>query len=467
QLSSLLLLAFIVDAAVARWRAGDPNARRQAWTMGGSLALFVVAAAGHAALVQAGAVESPYLISLFFLVPVAAMGSELSYEVVRAAQLTRQLRHSEARLRDSEEGVALAADAAQLGVWTWDIAADRIWTTGQARERLAAPSTDAPTLAWLLRGLHPDDRAPVERAIQGTLNGDSRLETECRVALPGGAVRWVVLRGRVEVDDDRRPVRLRAVSADVTRRKLAEIESQRSREEVAHLSRVASLGELSGSLAHELNQPLTAILSNAQAARRLLGRAHPDLADVRDILDDIVADDQRAGEVIRRLRSLFKKGEMQREPLDLTDVVRQTLTLLNGELVNRNVTLQQEFDARPLPVTADRVQLQQVVLNLVVNGSDAMASVAPARRWLRVRTDRPDEGGARFTVSDAGAGIPRDLLELVFDPFVSTKPQGLGLGLALCRTIIAAHGGRLWAENNSEGGATFVFTLPPGGASPS
>ncbi len=247
-------------------------------------------------------------------------------------------------------------------------------------------------------------------------------------------------------------------------RELAELERTRQQQsELAHLSRVTMLGELSGSLAHELNQPLTAILSNAQAAQRFLAHDNADLDEVRDILKDIVDEDKRAGEVIRRLRLLLKKGEVQHQPLDLNEVVLEVLKLVRSDLVNQGVTAQTEL-APGLPVLhGDRVQLQQVLLNLVINACDAMSGVATADRQFIVRTKPAYGQGVEASVSDCGDGIPADKLEQVFEPFFTTKAHGMGLGLSVCRTIITAHGGKLWVTNNAARGATFHFTLPAEG----
>ena len=248
--------------------------------------------------------------------------------------------------------------------------------------------------------------------------------------------------------------------ANITQRRRAEREVARQRQEVAHLSRVAMLGELSGSLAHELNQPLMAILSNAQAAQRFLVRSDLNRAELRDILGDIVAADQRAGEVIRRLHLLFRKGEVQLESLDANEVVQEVLKFVSYDFLNRSIAIQTKL-APDLPaVRGDRVQLQQVLLNLITNASDAMAEQAESERRLLVRTERISGDGVMVTVRDSGHGLPAETLKRIFDPFFTTKPQGLGLGLGVCRTILAAHGGEISAENNPDGGATFHFTLP-------
>jgi signal transduction histidine kinase len=240
----------------------------------------------------------------------------------------------------------------------------------------------------------------------------------------------------------------------------AELEIARQRNQLTHLSRVTSLGELSGSIAHEVSQPLTAILSNAQAAQLLLARSEPDLNEVRDILRDIVADDQRAGEIIRRLRLLLKRGEVHFQQLSANELVEDVLKLLRSELIDRGVTARSVL-ASNLPVLqADRVGLQQVLINLLTNACDAMADMPSEARALTIRTGLDGNDFVLISVCDTGPGIAEGKLEQVFEPFFSSKVNGMGLGLSVCRTIISAHGGRLWAEHNSGRGATFHLLLP-------
>jgi PAS domain S-box-containing protein len=258
-------------------------------------------------------------------------------------------------------------------------------------------------------------------------------------------------------------LRLIETAADIAR---IAIEQQRSyqeadaqRRQLAHLNRVATLGELSGALAHELSQPLTAVLTNAQAARHFLNRQPLDVEQIRGAVDDIIRNDKRAGAVIDRLRALLRKGESARQPVDVADVVREVIDLAVGELTSRRITVKSALAPASPPVLGDRVQLQQVVLNLVLNACDAMNSTHERDRQLLFST-RADDGFVELAVSDRGPGIPDGQLERVFEPFVTFREQGLGLGLAISRSIVTAHGGSIRAENNADGGATFRCLLP-------
>jgi two-component system sensor kinase FixL len=239
----------------------------------------------------------------------------------------------------------------------------------------------------------------------------------------------------------------------------AERQAREQRHQLVHLTRVAMLGELSGALAHELNQPLAAILSNAQAGQRFLAQEPADLGEIRGILDDIVKDDKRAGEIIARLRPLLRKDEIQFSVLDANEVVREVLSLIHGDLVTRNVEVRLACCSGELMVRGDCVQLQQVLLNLIVNACEAMSENEPRTRRLRIATHAA-AGRVRLSVADTGPGIPADRLDRLFEPFFTTKRQGLGLGLSISRSIVDAHGGCLQAENGAGGGAIFCITLP-------
>ena len=230
--------------------------------------------------------------------------------------------------------------------------------------------------------------------------------------------------------------------------------------ELAHVTRASTLGELSGSLAHELNQPLTAILSNAQAAQRFLAGENADLDEVRDILKDIVEEDRRAVEIIKRLKGMLKKGEVKFQPLDLNEAIREVLAIMHSDLVTRHVAVAVELSPRLPRVKGDRIQIQQVLMNLIVNSCDAMARQDNSGRHVTIETTHDGDGHARVSVSDCGPGIPDGVAGRIFEPFYSTKASGIGMGLAICRSIVSSHGGRLWTEKPDGPGALFHFTIP-------
>jgi signal transduction histidine kinase len=251
---------------------------------------------------------------------------------------------------------------------------------------------------------------------------------------------------------------------DITERKRAELEAQRSRQELAHFTRVSTIGELTASLAHELNQPLTGILANAQAGLRFLEATPPDLPEIREILKDIVDDDKRAGEVIRRLRGLLRKEEAHFRRLDLNVLIRDVAKLLSSDAIIRNISVRLELDPDPVFVSGDGVQLQQVALNLLLNAMEAMAETDEEGRSITVRTENTEVEAVHVSVQDAGAGFRHGTLHMVFEPFYTTKPSGMGMGLAISKSIIEAHGGLIWAEDNPRRGATVHFSLPAAGA---
>jgi two-component system, LuxR family, sensor kinase FixL len=449
-ISLLLLLIFSVDAAITVWRRGD---RRRALLVGGSM-IFGAILAWHVPLVIWGVIDVPFFLGFTYTAIVAAMGYELSNDVARAAGLARELEISEKRLK-------LAADSANLAMWEWDIVRDEIWITDKGRSLFGFTPSEKLDFDRFRSRLHPEDRESILQAVENSLRTGAEYRSEYRAVLPDGQIRWIVGRGHVEFNGDGKPVRMRGASLDITKRKLAEEQAALRRNEMAHLSRVTTLGELSGSLAHELNLPLGAILSNAQAAQRILANGDPDLAEVREILNDIVSEDKRAAEVIRRSRLWLKKGEVQLHPLRINKVVRDVLKLIRTDLISQNVTVDSQLAGNLPAVTGDPVQLQQVLVNLVVNACDAMADCDTSERRLLIRTGIENGSSAVIvSVTDRGGGIPEKKMEEIFEPFFTTKKKGMGLGLSVCRTIVAAHRGKLWATNNADRGATFHFTLP-------
>jgi PAS domain S-box-containing protein len=401
-----------------------------------------------------GVIEVPFFLGFTYTAIVAAMGYELSNDMVQAARLASELELSDKRLN-------LAADSADLGLWEWDLSKDEIWVTPTRRAQLGFPVSGKITFEDLISRWHPDDRDKVRQTLRDAIENGKDYEAEFRKVLADGSMRWVAESGRVQVDEHGKPIRLLGVSMDITARKQAELEAARQQQDLAHFARVTTLGELSCSLAHELTHPLTAILSNAQATQRFLARDDVDLDEVREILNDIVTENQRAGEVIHRLRLLLKKGEPQEQydDVDLNEVVRDVLKLMRNDLINQNVTVDTDL-AQSLPaVIGDRVQLRQVLLNLVLNACEAMADCDSSERQLLIAS-KSENGTVRVSVTDRGGGVHEKKREQVFERFFTTKKEGMGLGLSICRTIINAHRGEIWATNNGDCGATFHFSVP-------
>jgi PAS domain S-box-containing protein len=275
-----------------------------------------------------------------------------------------------------------------------------------------------------------------------------------------GNVRWVQTVKRPIIESDGSARQVLGSSTDITRRRETELQLKEQRAELAHVARISTMGELAASLAHELNQPLTAILSNAQAALRFLNRRPVDLEEVREILQDIVKDNSRAGEVIRRMRALVRKEQLEFAPLDIASLIREIVVLVHSDAILQNVKIALQLDDDLPPVRGDKVQLQQVVLNLFLNAFDAMQGCPASEREVGLRAERENASMILVAVSDRGTGLSGDKLDKIFQPFFTTKGEGLGMGLSICRSIIEAHGGRLWAENNPDRGASFYFTVP-------
>jgi PAS domain S-box-containing protein len=303
---------------------------------------------------------------------------------------------------------------------------------------------------------HDIERSVIEEQV--LIRGYSEIyEKEYRKK--DGVVFSVELRAFLLKDEMGSNIGLWAIVRDITSRKLAESEARKLREELAHVTRVLTLGELTSALAHEINQPLAAIMSNAGAAQRFLSQAKPDFSEVREILDDIIRDDQRACEVVSRVRALVKKGEPCHEPLNLNELIQQVVDLIRGDSLLQGLSIGTDLSPGLAKICGDGVQLQQVILNLILNGAAAMGDAPPDQRKIIVRTAMPDDRTVKASVTDFGTGIDELHINRLFEPFYTTKPQGLGMGLSISQTIIMAHGGTMEASNNQEGGATFAFTL--------
>lgn len=584
QASILAFVFYLLDTMVREWRTGSQEDRWSAVRVCGGIALFVLLVNAWRVAVVMGVIPAPDALVPAFLCVVVVMSHELGAEFLRSADLSANLSQTRERLRDSERQAELAARAADLGLWGWDVVQHKHWVSDLGLRLLGFAPGQAFDEVDLLRRIHPDDLVVPGRALEQALRNGGDYRADYRITTHAGALRHLSVRGQLELSVSGVPSRIHGVVSDVTERlhqeerfalaveasptamlmtrqdgaitlanhqtevvfgytreqllgmsvdellpasvrpghaalrrdyfaqasarlmgagrelhgrrqdgrevpvevalnpirvgdelyvlasivdiserRRLEAEAARHRDELAHLSRVALLAELSGSLAHELNQPLTAILSNAQAATRFLAMDPPELGEVAESLANIVESDKRAGEVIRRLRAMLRKEAADHREIDLNEVVADVMRIIRSDLLNRSTEAVLELDPDLPRVWGDKVQLQQVLLNLITNGSDAMGGL-PGGRRLVIRTRRLPDRGVQVSVSDVGAGIPEDQLEAIFHPFVSTKADGMGLGLAVCTSIIESHRGKLWASNNQGPGASLHFSLPPGDA---
>jgi len=492
-----------------------------------------------------------------------------------------ELMKKERALRESEERMGLAAEAANLAVWEWDLSTDEVWTTGTHRELPGSPVSEKRTLGSFISRLHIDDRDRVRQELKAAVNSGEDFASEFRFMLPNGRVRWATARGRCVKTPDGKNMRFRGVSMDVTAqkdghdlfrlatesslsgvllvndqgniilvnsqveklfgyhreelvgkpveilvperfasqhsahrakflatpttramgagrelfarrkdgsefpveiglnpiqtpggvvvlatvvdispRKVAEEEARRSREQVELLSRVSLLGEMTASLAHELNQPLAAIVNNATAAMQYLEHGRLDPEQLQEILTDVVGDGHRAYDIMRNVRSAIKKGSAIRGPINLNDVVKAVTRMVQPDAAAQFCRLETSL-AQDLPtIEGDPSQIQQVLINLVRNAFDAMHDTPPSRRIVEIATSYNGDGTTSVVVRDHGSGFSEATRERLFEQFFTTKEEGLGMGLAIVRSIVEAHGGSISAENADEGGARFHFQLP-------
>ncbi len=573
QTAALLQLLYILDASARLWHRQSPDARRRATVVGGSLAVFILTAATQTGLVSAGILHMPLIVSLPFLGTTIAMGYELSRDVLRAARLSRELQTSEQRL-------AMAASAARLALWEWDLSSNRIWVSNNGRALYGVTDQEEIDFDHFMQTVHPEDHPLVRTAIEKALHGYEPYHIDYRVVRPDGPLRWITARGTIEKNAQGRANRLRGISMDiteqkesedrfrrvieaapnamamiddhghirlvnaqmesvfgytraelldapleqlvpgslalapattrpstpisgqepppravvektgwrkdgspvpieirlspistpqgkfvlasildVTRRRLAEREAAHQRQELAHLSRISILGELSGSLAHELNQPLAAILSNSQVGRKSLALPNTDLTELAAILDDITADAKRAGSIIHGMRAMFRKtSTTEIESVNLNTAVHQVLHLINSEIIARHVSLDLQLAPDLPPAGASLVEIQQILMNLMVNSLDAVKTTNTP--GLIKITSRTQDDQIVVSVHDNGPGLSPVQLENLFEPFATTKTNGLGLGLAISRRLTERFAGTLQGANHPEGGAIFHLTLP-------
>jgi PAS domain S-box-containing protein len=705
QLSLLLLLIFLVDATITVWRRGD---RRRALVVGGSAIFFIIFALGESALVIWGVIESPFFVSFPYLGIISAMGYELSYDFFRAAQLAKRFQSSEAALRESEARVALATNAANLGLWVWNIRKDEFWVTEKWRRLFGFAESEPVNFGQWLQVVHLDDRERMKQTVEDMLeHGGDEHESEYRITRPDGSTCWIAGYGGVELDERGKPAFTRGVSRDITKRKVAEeelresearfrtvadaapvmiwmsgpdklctffnkgwldftgrtmeqelgngwaegvhaddldhclevygtsfdarqpftmeyrlrrndgeyrwvldngiprfgsdgtflgyigsgfditerklaeekfrlvldaapnamimvdsagvinfanapaatvfgyslseligrhietliperfrdrhaghrqgflsepssramgagrdlfgcrkdgsefpvevglspirtaqglfvlasviditarkqaeLEHQLQHMELARVGRVAVMGELAASLAHEVNNPIAAIVANASAGQRLIAAGKIETKELNDLLGDIAADGHRAGEIVQGVRNMVRKTKARRSLVRINDTIDDLLRIVRADALRREVTVAVEVDSDGGLVLADRAQLLQVLLNLTINAFEAMSAMRPDARRLVIHAGCDENGEIVVSVRDAGPGFPGGIADQLFEPFFSTKAEGTGMGLAISRSIVEAHGGVLSGENCDDGGACFTVRLP-------
>jgi PAS domain S-box-containing protein len=385
-------------------------------------------------------------------------------EYFGAVQDITQHRHAEAKLRRSEAYLAEAQRLSHTGSWVVDYANQKPIHSSEEHHRLFGfdPANGMPPWrAWMDR-IHSEDRARTREIIERSSREKTDLEMDYRICLPDGTVRYVHDVGHPVLNAAGDVVEFAGTSVDVTQRRLAEDALDKARSELAHVTRVMSLNAVTASIAHEVNQPLAGIITNASTCLRMLSADPPNVKGALETARRTIRDGNRAADVITRLRALFSKKAAETETVELNEATREVLALVFSDLLRNRVFLRAEIDDdHPVHVTGDRVQLQQVILNLVRNAADAMRDVNDRPRNLLVRVEREQEGGARLIVRDSGLGLDPQNLERLFDAFYTTKADGMGIGLSVSRSIIESHGGKLWAEINEGPGATFSFSIPP------
>jgi PAS domain S-box-containing protein len=393
-----------------------------------------------------------------FLIPVAGSKPLLSGVAVDITERKR----AEGDLRRSEASLAQAQEISQTGSWRWNVDTGQLrWSTEFLRIFGFDPATSEPSYATAMERVAPEDRPAFEQVLDRAVRERTGFQHEYRIFLADGSVKHLQSVGHPDIAESGHVEYIGTVM-DITGRKRAEQALRDAQADLAYVTRLTMMGELAASLAHEINQPLAAIVTNGSAGLRWLNQDPADLGEVRAAFSRIVRDGARAGDVIRGLRALAKKIGPELAKLDINDAIDEVLALTRSELQRHGVVLHTDLLAGDRSAFADRVQLQQVLMNLILNGIEAMKAVAGRQRILTISSEAAEPDGVLVAVADTGPGLDPDTADRIFEPFFTTKPQGLGMGLSICRSIVTAHGGRLWASPNAPYGTVFRFTVPQG-----
>jgi PAS domain S-box-containing protein len=364
-------------------------------------------------------------------------------------------------LRLSEARLAAAQRIAHVAYWERNLDNDRITWSDEAYRIFGLTPHERPiSLSGIREMVHPEDRPRMHRANDEASAGGPRYDVEYRVVRPDGEVRIVHSQGDVVRDETGRPRRMFGTVQDITERRRAEELLRETQAELARVTHVTMLGEITASIAHEINQPLTAVVMNSNACRRWLAADPPRIDEAREAAAHVIADAERAGKIVHGIRAIMKRDEWERHALEVNDMIRDALEAARSDLERKHVVVRAELSDDLPAVRGDRVQLQQVLMNLLVNAGDAMDDTPDGQRTLTVRSRGQDTGDVLVEVNDRGKGIESADTGRVFDAFYTTKANGLGMGLAISRSIVEAHGGRIWATSNDDGGTSMSFVLP-------
>ncbi len=367
----------------------------------------------------------------------------------------------EEKLQRSEAYLAEAQRLTHTGSWAWRIAGRVALHLSEEWYRIYGfdPEKGPPVFEEWLQRIHPEDRAKFLGVFNRAIAEKSEYEVEFRILLPDGTVKYIYTVGRPVLNAPGDLIELVGSATDITERRQAEEGLRQAQADLAHVSRVTTMGELTASLAHEVKQPIAAAIINARTCLRLLAAGTPKVEEAREAASRIITDVTRAADIISHTRLLFQKGTPQRELVDVNEIIREMIVLLRSAAMPYSISFRTEL-AEDLPqVMGDPVQLQQVLMNLMINGIDAMKNMDGTRE-LAIKSQRAGNEEVVVSVTDTGVGLPPQQADQIFNAFFTTKPLGTGMGLRISRSIIESHGGRLWASDNSPRGASFCFTLP-------